>query len=1408
VQWGKYHDTLEMLEGLGGIRARKAGYDSIIDKDPRSPAFDEFVALEDSAVKSVSPKPKKPAPEKPPKPAKPKGDFDKAAKGFAKGFEKETGRKPQFAKKAPKEKAKELGFDDDRFDTEMNRIGSWGMSAPNKKFMSYKLLEPDRGKFQVERVIAGDREIIVGQRGGTFGTHGEAVTWARFDAKKHWNKATGEIDPGVLREYLTGPGKRQDVKEVAKHFGLTQVAMRKALKKEAWRKGRVKGEGFAFTWREGPKSAFEMSSARKPWQVDVTAKPKKKPPKVKPEMPAAKVAKKIEQRIKWDLIPSKKMTPAEATKTMLKVYDDAGAAIKKHIRPEHRKKIYQPAFGEEGGWRVDMSSPMYEEAEILVRGAPNKVTFDVAGAGRYEVNTVALPHFLKRIKPATRPNFFKSKIPGPPGKNVLAGPGPVRAADLESGEIVPLPKFQKAVTKAEDAFEELLGTRPELRLVKTVKDLSNEVFKDAPTEVRKELNELYLDLGDAQRDWLQASKGKMPSSEVLEEAKEASVNRIIERLKSEKGEAPIITEAAAGVVERAEAIKYGKWTGGPLTEPEMVKVGADIVTTGERTYKASAAHGFAIKEQWEKAARATRGGKAEQLLEDVGAAREGVSNLNIKGDTAAAARKRLGPVGNRILKQYDPAIERVRTQVNDYLKDVGDDEFLKYLDNYLPHIYVGNKAKFKRVKARLTKMSPHAKRRRIENLEIAAKKEGLTPLTQNVAKLFAMYNEMNWRVATTRHMLADLSDLATADGVPAIVKATVETTPDWKTVNHPAFEKLYSKLVRERGDTTTIELWKGGVKVHPELYPIVRNLLNEQWTGKLVRTLEEINMWSKQIMLGLSGFHHASLAESAQAVLAKWKAPLRGFVVTRRDPTVRRLMKEMPETVGEWPITMPFQIGKRLYGVPEARKLAISRGLQVGATTDIPITRIMRRLMSAEARTRNVPALKHVTSATRRFYEGWNKFLWGRIHTGFKMFSFYDISGRILKDLPDDVIVDANMTKVVQEEVAKRINDAFGGQEWVTKFWLTPHGKQILHLGQLAPDWTQSNINVAGRLIDPVVGIKGKGLPPAAEKAFRKEFRKVGRHYWRNMTVALVGGHSAIQFGIYTAYGDSSKGDKPLPWMNEKDRRWDIDITPLLRTLPWSRALYPELEKGERKYIHFGKQAREVLHLLADPFATAWRKSSPVAHEAAKQVFGIEAHGFDTGWGVISPESLWTYKFERAVSIGEKLWPFSLRKNNFGFAAPMRKGMTYWKARKAYESALELYADPSLIKHVLREGPVEAAVRYANTPEFTKRLDGLVGDITDAAKRNNVDTKKAFRDAVANARRKYYGEFLKAIEGGNFLWLKKGRVEAAALPVIRLNAGIKNILRSAKDRGIDLTREQKKVIRDVLKRKRAELYER
>ena len=113
---------------------------------------------------------------------------------------------------------------------------------------------------------------------------------------------------------------------------------------------------------------------------------------------------------------------------------------------------------------------------------------------------------------------------------------------------------------------------------------------------------------------------------------------------------------------------------------------------------------------------------------------------------------------------------------------------------------------------------------------------------------------------------------------------------------------------------------------------------------------------------------------------------------------------------------------------------------------------------------------------------------------------------------------------------------------------------------------------------------------------------------------------------------------------------------------------------------------------IKDPLKTIFGKSSPVVHVAMEQIFELESiSGFPTEFKEIEGLNWWRFPDAqikeialRGKSLGGKFIPFAFRENNFAFTAPMSKGMTNWKATKAMEQALDLYANPSFLSKIFK----------------------------------------------------------------------------------------------------------------------------
>jgi hypothetical protein len=249
--------------------------------------------------------------------------------------------------------------------------------------------------------------------------------------------------------------------------------------------------------------------------------------------------------------------------------------------------------------------------------------------------------------------------------------------------------------------------------------------------------------------------------------------------------------------------------------------------------------------------------------------------------------------------------------------------------------------------------------------------------------------------------------------------------------------------------------------------------------------------------------------------------------------------------------------------------------------------------------------------------------------------------------------------------------------------------------------------------------------------------------HWPGMVTFMMLWPNAIQAAIYLAFkGNPDDHDEIFAAWNEKDKRFNVDVTPMFRTLGWVSKDNPK----ERIYMRFAKQAWEVVDIVEDPLGTAMGKSSAMVKMALEQMTGVDGMGKPLPF---KNEDFWTGLFAsedgwiggRAATIGGKFVPMSILSWLGGkppsWLAPTSKGMVQNKAMYAAREILNAYADPSLWDKITKKDGYE------------KKLDTLIPEIIDAAERNGVDTKKMLTAANATVRSKYYDKFFRALNRGN-----------------------------------------------------------
>lgn len=776
--------------------------------------------------------------------------------------------------------------------------------------------------------------------------------------------------------------------------------------------------------------------------------------------------------------------------------------------------------------------------------------------------------------------------------------------------------------------------------------------------------------------------------------------------------------------------------------------GENLVTGLVRTYEAQKQRARIVADNWRETV------PDRDQRKDVGAFVEGIGNVEHPGDTIENVKDRMTPAMQKLAKDYRFAIEAQRNDINAYLKDSEQGEYLNFLEDYLPHFYAntGTRAGQAAI-SRFLKDSPNAKARKLPTLQEAADL-GLIPITQDPAVLFEHHANINWRVAVNRQLMHAIKDITTASGEPAVVPAK-DAPPGYVITQNPLVQKVYARQTPDG-----VMLWKGGAAIHPDLWRSVRQMLEQPVSSDFAKAFDAVNAVTRANAFAFSLFHDLTLRSAATGEMAGVN-PLRGLVrIMERDPNTGEL-KVFQSTRG---------LGKELLKNEAAVTDAAEHGLHFSWTESESYQRNARDFLEkAAAQWRDVPILGKAAGLARDIQAMRQEGLWRNTHDAFKIVAYNDAVAKALANAPKGADV-----KAIKEQIASRLNDAFGGQEWQTKFWLSPTMRKNLGRFFLSPDWTFSTLRSVPGVSDALTTARMQagrltGRGPGFGK-FEGTAGNLGRmRFWGAELAALTTATLATQYAIYHSFGDPNKGDHEWVWQNEEGNKGRVDITPLMRSLPGR-----DPNDRTRYYVNLGKRPEEVIAWISNPEKIIESKMARPVAEVFRQVTGTEGDMKAT-WKQ-DHEAFLESLGKRAKSIGSEFLPFVFSGNQFALSVPYRKGMTRFKAQDAYQSVYELAGDPGHF------AGARAFLRGVPNPEGTLR--GMVSEISDAARANGVNAEEVRKHALSVVRGEHYNAFFKAFQKGDQDTMNK---EAAVLQ--RLGVGLSGAMENVQRR-MEMQRSQ------------------
>lgn len=783
----------------------------------------------------------------------------------------------------------------------------------------------------------------------------------------------------------------------------------------------------------------------------------------------------------------------------------------------------------------------------------------------------------------------------------------------------------------------------------------------------------------------------------------------------------------------------------PPHEGDYTEAVRGLVTGKYRMLRYQIAKAGLTAERWRKLL-------TEEQREDLGAAVEHIGNVRT-GKTAAEVEAGLSLTQRRVLKEYRLAQERARQWLNRFMRDVRGDDYIGYIEDYLLHFYTGGK-KVKKFAQTWARRAPSSKERKLPTYEDAVA-AGLTPITQDIATLHELWAKINWRAALNDRFIHELSGVVNADGLPVLMKPK-DAPPDWPIVDHPAIRRVYARHTKDG----QLVLWEGGAAVDPEVYRFTRQVFEQPFRAWPVRAIETANAFAKRSAFYLSLFHHITLNISAQGSLASAKNPLGGFFLLGRH-----LRGGLP-VGGGFRLTMPHREGLRLMESSAFTRDLILHGVNADPVPDVMVGKVTRALHEAEARTRKIPGLGFLVRKFRQANTTWDRWLWNHLHTGLKGYVYYSLVQDEMARMPDGA--SPAEIRAVKEKIAEFINDAFGGQEWESKFWLTPKGRQAAHIAVMAPDWTLSDLNLVGKGLRAYVrplrriggGRGGRGAGGGGGKggagatAGNRAMDRAQRRYWRNALLTFGALISGLNYALSGKW----------PWENEPDHKRDIDVTSLVRKMPWRKMSAKDAKR--RYYISLEKQFRfgEAIRWLTDPVSIFGAKLSPFVQTAIEQVSGHQPG--QSGWPMPWAETEMGFYASlpaRTRALFDTFVPFSVRSDNFAFTFPLRKGMGWWRAQRAYEDLIRAQVDPSLYQRLIPQG------------DATK----IKAELDEAATANGLDPADVYRQAASRVRASLYDQLWQAVD-------KKDDAEMHRISALltQLGAKRKNVEESGRDRKV------------------------
>jgi DNA repair protein RadC len=618
----------------------------------------------------------------------------------------------------------------------------------------------------------------------------------------------------------------------------------------------------------------------------------------------------------------------------------------------------------------------------------------------------------------------------------------------------------------------------------------------------------------------------------------------------------------------------------------------------------------------------------------------------LRPDLAAivdAPGERVKKAVEEIRGRFDAMWENIRNNTDDY--GVG------YLSDYITHMWDFKKSPPEAVRMFSVTRNRYLNERTIPSLRTGME-SGLVPKTMDVADIIRRY-ETHAHEVIENSKLINLLKWMGKDGDPFLIEK--EQAPSrFVEINNDALAKY---------------------RVNPDIRQAIQAVFGQNRMGdsdsnleKVWRAYEAISGLMKKTLLSLSLFHHGALTETSIASS--------GLAGTGK--AVWNMFSSTPPA----------------FKNPELSRDAVAHGVQLGASSDIPVDEI--RNATAKIRKfmedRKIPVVKELAQALDWANAKWDKALWEYLHDGFKVYGYERLAAGVRERAIGNGIDGATLEKQLRE-VSQLINDVYGGQHWDV-LGVTPMQERILRAFLLSPDWTISSIRQAlaptgiGSLYnddvfwqrmfknDPVMNVR----------------KRLGVMFWLRAALYFGIGMNVLNW-IFRKQDEDDEKERAVA--EDRKSRYDgegalklwKDYTMAGNAPGHQTHLFTgRYDDGTERYLRWGKQFRELPELLLDDSGFSFPKpmlkkvggkANPLLNLGSQAFTGKSLGGFENR--ELSGAKGWGYSQALLGAILKSFLPFSVSggmRNDKEFTPsdlimPSSKGMSPSKTIELYVKGLE-----------------------------------------------------------------------------------------------------------------------------------------